>query len=34
VKDSVLDIVLNLKDLVIDKKEEGIEWIKLNKKTA
>lgn len=34
VKDSVLDIVLNLKDLVIDKKEEGIEWIKLNKNTA
>lgn len=34
VKDSVLDIILNLKDLVIDKKEEWIEWIKLNKSTA
>jgi len=31
IKDSVLDIILNLKDLVIEKKEEGIEWIKLNK---
>jgi len=34
VKDSVLDIILNLKDLVIEKKEEGIEWIKLNKNTS
>ncbi len=34
VKDSVLDMILNLKDLVIEKKEEGIEWIKLNKSTA
>ena len=34
VKDSVLDMILNLKDLVIEKKEEGIEWIKLNKNKA
>lgn len=34
VKDSVLDIILNLKDLVIEKKEEWIEWIKLNKNKA
>jgi len=34
VKDSVLDMVLNLKDLVIEKKEEWIEWIKLIKNTA
>jgi len=26
--------MLNLKDLVIEKKQEGIEWIKLNKNTA
>lgn len=26
--------MLNLKDLVIDKKDDGIEWIKLNKKKA
>ena len=34
IKDSVVDIMLNLKDLVIDKKDDGIEWIKLNKKKA
>ncbi len=34
VKDSVLDMILNLKSLVIEKKEEGIEWIKLNKSIA
>ncbi len=34
VKDSILDIMLNLKDLVIDKKQEGIEWLKLNKNKA
>lgn len=34
VKDSVLDIMLNLKDLVIDKKEAWIEWLKLQKSKA
>ncbi len=34
IKDSMFDIILNLKDLILDKKEEGIEWIKLNKKKA
>jgi len=34
IKDSVLDVILNLKDLVIEKKQEGIEWIKLNKNVA
>ncbi|MDD3646663.1 MAG: DNA-directed RNA polymerase subunit alpha [Candidatus Gracilibacteria bacterium] len=34
VKDSVLDIMLNLKDLVIEKKEAGIEWLKLHKNKA
>lgn len=34
VKDSILDIMLNLKGLIIDKKTEGIEWIKLTKNTA
>ena len=31
IKDSILDIMLNLKDLVIDKKDNSIEWIKLSK---
>lgn len=34
VKDSVLDIMLNLKNLIIDKKDEGISWIKLKKDKA
>ncbi len=34
VKDSIIDIMLNLKDLVIDKKDDGIEWVKLLKKKA
>ena len=34
IKDSVIDIMLNLKWLVIDKKEEGIEWLKLGKSKA
>jgi DNA-directed RNA polymerase subunit alpha len=34
VKDSVIDIMLNLKDLVVDKKDVGIEWIKLVKSSA
>ena len=34
IKDSMFDIILNLKDLILDKKEEGVEWIKLNKKKA
>lgn len=34
VKDSVLDIMLNLKSLIIDKKTPEIEWIKLSKNKA
>lgn len=34
IKDSVIDIMLNLKDLIIDKKDDSTEWIKLNKKKA
>ncbi len=34
VKDSILDIMLNLKDLIIDKKETWIEWLKLEKNKA
>jgi len=34
VKDSVLDIMLNLKDLIVDKKEIWIEWLKLEKNKA
>ena len=34
IKDSILDLMLNLKDLVVEKKQEGIEWIKLNKNTS
>ncbi len=34
VKDSVLDIMLNLKGLIIDKKTPDIEWIKLSKNKA
>lgn len=31
VKDSVIDIILNLKDLVVSKKEVWVEWLKLTK---
>ena len=34
IKDSVVDIILNLKDLVLDKPDVGIEWLKLSKSTA
>ncbi|MBW7954343.1 DNA-directed RNA polymerase subunit alpha [Candidatus Gracilibacteria bacterium] len=34
VKDTVLDIMLNLKSLIIDKKTSDIEWIKLSKNKA
>lgn len=34
IKDSVIDIMLNLKDLIVDKKDNGVEWLKLNKKKA
>lgn len=33
VHDSILDILLNLKGLVIEKPEPGVEWITLSKKT-
>jgi DNA-directed RNA polymerase subunit alpha len=32
VHDSILDIMLNLKSLVIEKKDSGVEWISLSKK--
>ena len=34
IKDSILDIMLNLKSLIIDKKTDWIEWIKLSKNKA
>jgi len=34
IKDSVLDIILNLKELVIDKKDVWVEWISLKKDKA
>lgn len=34
VHDSVLDILLNLKGLVIEKPDSGVEWISLSKNTA
>lgn len=34
VKDSIVDIMLNLKWLVLEKKDTGVEWIKLNKNKA
>jgi len=34
VKESIVDIMLNLKGLVIDKTEGGIEWISLSKNKA
>lgn len=34
VRESVLDIMLNLKSLIVEKKDAGIEWIQLKKKKA
>ncbi len=34
VKDSIIDIILNLKGLVLNKADTGIEWLKLSKKKA
>ena len=34
IKDSVVDLMLNLKGLVVNKKDTGIEWVKLTKKKA
>ena len=34
IKDSVIDMMLNLKDLVIEKQDTGVEWIKLEKNKA
>lgn len=34
IKDSVVDIMLNLKGLIVDKTDTGLEWVKLNKKKA
>lgn len=34
VKESIVDIMLNLKGLVVDKTDTGIEWVKLSKKKA
>lgn len=34
IKDSIIDIILNLKDLVLKKEEVGVEWLKLTKSTS
>lgn len=34
INDSIIDIMLNFKDLIIDKKEPWIEWLKLTKNKA
>lgn len=34
IKDSIVDVMLNLKGLIVDKKDEGIEWLKLTKNKA
>lgn len=34
IKDSIVDIMLNMKDLVVTKEEPGIEWLKLSKNKA
>jgi len=31
IKDSIVDVMLNLKNLVVDKKDSGSEWLKLSK---
>jgi DNA-directed RNA polymerase subunit alpha len=34
IKDTIVDIMLNLKDLVLKKEEVGVEWLKLTKSTS
>ncbi len=34
IKDGIVDVMLNLKELVLDKNDSGIEWLKISKKTA
>ncbi len=34
IKDSVLDMLLNIKGLVIDKSDAGIEWVYLRRSKA
>lgn len=34
VHDSILDIMLNLKSLVVEKSDTGIEWLKISKKNG
>jgi len=34
IKDGIVDVMLNLKELVLDKKDTGIEWLKISKKKA
>jgi len=34
IRDSIVDIMLNLKGLVVDKQETGIQWITLSKNKA
>lgn len=34
IKEGIVDIMLNLKGLIVDKSEKGIEWLKINKNTA
>ena len=34
IKDSIIDIMLNLKDLVLEKKDLWVEWVKLSKSKA
>lgn len=34
IKDGIVDIMLNLKGLIIEKKDTGIEWLKISKNTA
>lgn len=34
IKDSIIDVILNLKDLVLKKEEVGVEWLRLTKSTS
>lgn len=34
IKDTIVDIMLNMKDLVLKKQEVGVEWLKLTKSTS
>ncbi len=34
IKDGIVDVMLNLKELVLDKSDSGIEWLKLSKNKA